>query len=132
MTARAMSTAPCSCRRSRRVDGIRLARFSARPPWYSPARLGLMSRSQVPSFKPAWGGSGDARARWRREAEAWQPRLPPRQRGYDSDWERLRASVLKAQPYCVPCEAEGVTRQARMVDHIIPVRLAPERRLDAA
>jgi 5-methylcytosine-specific restriction protein A len=86
--------------------------------------------SRVPSFKAAWGGSGDPRAQWRQQYEAWHPRPSPAQLGYDSDWRALRAKVLALCPYCVMCEAEGVERRAAMVDHIVPISRAPEQRLD--
>jgi 5-methylcytosine-specific restriction protein A len=86
--------------------------------------------SRVASFKAAWAGSADPRAQWRREYEAWQPRASPAARGYDADWRALRAAVLREHPTCVMCEAEGVERPARMVDHIVSINVAPERRLD--
>jgi 5-methylcytosine-specific restriction enzyme A len=87
--------------------------------------------TRPPSFRAAWGGSaGGQRTIWRQEAEAWAPRASPRQRGYDRDWQRLRARVLAAQPYCVPCARRGVETQAQMLDHVVSIRDAPERRLD--
>lgn len=48
-------------------------------------------------------------------------------RGLDADWRKLRARHLHNHPYCVRCGA----KEARMnVDHIVPRRLAPARRLD--
>ena len=47
------------------------------------------------------------------------------QRGYESDWRRLRAQHLAAHPYCARCGAV-----ATVVDHNIPIRVAPHRRLD--
>ncbi|MFD1341459.1 HNH endonuclease [Litorisediminicola beolgyonensis] len=46
-------------------------------------------------------------------------------RGYDTDWRKLRARHLANYPACVRCG-----KPATDVDHIIPRRLAPERRLD--
>lgn len=51
-------------------------------------------------------------------------------RGYDWAWSRLRASVLSRSPLCVMCQAQGRVTVANEVDHIVPIRLAPERRLD--
>lgn len=48
-------------------------------------------------------------------------------RGYDADWRRLRAAQLAAHPFCRRCGAP-----ARDVDHVAPLRQAPERRLDPA
>lgn len=40
-----------------------------------------------------------------------------RQRGYTSEWDRIRAEVLKQDPYCRMCG-----QVATDVDHIIPIR----------
>ena len=45
-----------------------------------------------------------------------------RQRGYDRDWERLRAQVLAEEPYCRVCSACGVLARATDVDHITAKR----------
>lgn len=51
---------------------------------------------------------------------------PSRQaRGYDAEWDRARRDYLAAYPSCVRCG-----RPASLVDHIIPIRKAPHRRLD--
>lgn len=47
------------------------------------------------------------------------------QRGLGSDWRKIRALHLKRNPYCVCCGD-----WATDVDHIVPRRIAPERRLD--
>ena len=48
-------------------------------------------------------------------------------RGYDSEWEALRAQHLTAHPWCYT----GTCRKRAFdVDHIIAVRIAPHRRLD--
>lgn len=47
-------------------------------------------------------------------------------RFYESPpWRRLRAGILAASPLCVLCGSP-----ARVVDHIVPRRQAPERSLD--
>lgn len=50
-----------------------------------------------------------------------------RARGYDRAWERLRARHLRDFP---SCSVRGCGRPAEHVDHVVPVRLAPHRRLD--
>lgn len=47
-----------------------------------------------------------------------------RSRGYDSKWEKGRKRYLRAHPFCEckECRAEGRTRAATVVDHIIPHR----------
>ena len=36
-------------------------------------------------------------------------------------WQRLRAHVLRRDPLCVACKAEGRVEPATQVDHIVPV-----------
>lgn len=51
-------------------------------------------------------------------------------RGYDSRWERVRRMKLQQSPICERCAEEGRTTLAYDVHHIVPIRLAPELRLD--
>jgi 5-methylcytosine-specific restriction enzyme A len=51
-------------------------------------------------------------------------------RGYDSDWKRLRGWHLKREPLCRECYARGRRVPAEMVNHVIPVRHRPDLRLD--
>jgi 5-methylcytosine-specific restriction protein A len=55
------------------------------------------------------------------------------ERGYDAAWRRCRAAFLKAHPLC-QCDdcAAGALRvtPATVVDHLVAVAEAPERRLD--
>jgi 5-methylcytosine-specific restriction protein A len=67
------------------------------------------------SFRPAYARVGEARP-------------GARQRGYDAAWEALRREVIAAQPVC---SVPGCGSAERLnVDHIVPVRAAPHRRLD--
>jgi 5-methylcytosine-specific restriction protein A len=60
-----------------------------------------------------------------------QRRGSARTRGYDADWEVLRAAQLLEQPYCVLCELDGNPwKVATDVDHLVSIRRAPHRRLD--
>ena len=61
-----------------------------------------------------------------------QPDIRPsaRARGYDRVWEAFAKRWLKANPLCVDCQKEGRDEPATEVDHIIPLRQAPHRRLD--
>jgi 5-methylcytosine-specific restriction protein A len=49
---------------------------------------------------------------------------------YDSDWRKLRMKQLIKNPFCLHCEATGILTEAKQVDHIEPVVIAPHRRLD--
>lgn len=39
-----------------------------------------------------------------------------------SAWKALRKVVLMENPLCVSCLSEGRTKEAQVVDHIIPVK----------
>lgn len=60
-----------------------------------------------------------------RKAKADGKRPNARARGYDRAWEAARAEWLSAYPSCRRCGQPGT-----LVDHIIPIRTAPHRRLD--
>ena len=45
---------------------------------------------------------------------------------YDAQWEAFAATYRSTHPRCELCRR----RRSREVDHIIPVRVAPHRRLD--
>lgn len=51
-------------------------------------------------------------------------------RGYGSAWQRLRRAVLAAEPNCRTHAARGQTVPATEVDHIQPVALRPDLRLE--
>jgi 5-methylcytosine-specific restriction enzyme A len=51
-------------------------------------------------------------------------------RGYDSEWKRLRGWHLKREPNCRECYFRGRLTAATMVNHVIPIQDAPELRLD--
>jgi len=58
------------------------------------------------------------RAEWRR-VERY--RGTAKARGYDEDWKRLRAAVLRVEPFCRACTAAGVIQLAQEVDHVVPL-----------
>lgn len=41
-------------------------------------------------------------------------------RGYGYQWQKARADYLQDNPLCVMCKAQGIVREARVVDHRIP------------
>lgn len=47
------------------------------------------------------------------------PKPTTRDRG--RAWRKLRARVLSACPVCVSCASLGIAREAREVDHIVPL-----------
>ena len=51
-------------------------------------------------------------------------------RGYGYDWQKLQRWHLQAHPLCADCEALGITKPAKDVDHIVPIAVDPSRRLD--
>lgn len=54
--------------------------------------------------------------------DAGSPRAKPSstERGYGSRWQRIRAHVLRTQPLCRPCFADGRVTAATEVDHVVP------------
>lgn len=50
----------------------------------------------------------------RRAADARRPSA--RRRGYDAEWQRVRAEHLRAEPTCRACGA-----RAGIVDHVVPI-----------
>jgi 5-methylcytosine-specific restriction protein A len=54
-----------------------------------------------------------------------------KERGYDSDWERIaeRRRDLDCC-LCQMCLLEGLVRAAKIVDHIIPIHVRPDWRLE--
>jgi len=52
-------------------------------------------------------------------------------RGYDKAWERARKRKLANDPICEACAEDGRVVAADMVDHVVPIRVAPELRLRA-
>lgn len=57
-------------------------------------------------------------------------KLSARAAGYDQDKEKLRAAILAEESRYRECARHGVGRSAQTLDHVIPIRAAPERRLD--
>lgn len=61
----------------------------------------------------------------------WQPKQPklrpkPRDAGYDRDHRAWRKQVLALYPICVDCRQAPSSH----ADHVIPIRVRPELRLD--
>lgn len=44
------------------------------------------------------------------------------ERLYGWRWQKARDSYLKENPLCVECMKRGITREAKVVDHIVPHR----------
>ena len=70
-----------------------------------------------------------------RAPQAKQPRLPDhreqsQKRGYDSTWRALSKQVRMEEPLCRHHLREGRVEAATCVDHIVPLSLSPELRLD--
>ena len=70
-----------------------------------------------------------------RAPQAKQPRLPDHReashkRGYDATWHKLSRMVRMEEPLCRHCLREGRVTAATLVDHIVPLSLSPELRLD--
>lgn len=50
----------------------------------------------------------------------------------DEQWRRVSRAFLAKHPICAACERSGRFTPAEVVDHILPVRLYPERAWDEA
>lgn len=44
-----------------------------------------------------------------------------RVRGYNNQWERVRAIKLQLNPLCEMCDKQGLTVRAEMVHHVKPI-----------
>lgn len=57
-----------------------------------------------------------------RAANTWKRSGPQKtsERGYGSEWRRMRGYVLAGEPLCRPCKQAGRTTAATEVDHITP------------
>ena len=54
----------------------------------------------------------------------------PAQRGYDRDWYRVRDQRRLLNPFCQHCEQRGKLVLMAIADHIIPVSVRPDLRLE--
>lgn len=52
------------------------------------------------------------------------------ERGYDTAWIRIRDLRRRLSPCCVECQKQGKVTAVEIVDHIIPVHVRPDLRLD--
>lgn len=50
----------------------------------------------------------------------------PRERGYDSKWDRLSVKFRKMHPFCLFCSQQGRDSLTDIVDHIVPVADRPD------
>ncbi len=94
------------------------------------AALRPCAHAGCPALVPSGRCAAHQTAEWRR-IERY--RGTAKARGYDKDWRRVRYDVLKANPYCVKCQALNPfsTELAREVDHVVPLANGGER-LDRA
>lgn len=49
---------------------------------------------------------------------------------YDKQWEKTRNYFIQRNPTCAECERRGFLEPATQIDHIIPVEVRPDLRLD--
>lgn len=60
--------------------------------------------------------------RRQRQVDYDQRRGTRQQRGYGSEWQRIRAAFLLAHPLCADCEEQGRTTAANEVHHVVALR----------
>jgi 5-methylcytosine-specific restriction enzyme A len=54
-----------------------------------------------------------------------------KERGYDADWKRIAEQRRQLDAYlCQMCKEEGLLRASPLVDHIIPIHVRPDWRLE--
>ncbi|WP_082012697.1 HNH endonuclease [Belnapia sp. F-4-1] len=70
------------------------------------------------------------KAQLERIADRKRQARPETNKIYDGAWRRLRRHHLAANPLCVECFKLDKIVEATVVDHIQPVAIAPDRRLD--
>lgn len=54
----------------------------------------------------------------------------PRERGYDSKWDRISIAFRKRNPCCLWCDQIGRDTLTDLVDHVIPVVDRPDLKYD--
>lgn len=81
--------------------------------------------SATPCNKPGCGAL--TYTRFCSEHKQVEHRRSSNARGYDSAWRRLSNRYREANPLCEPCKAKGEFVPVALVDHVIPVHVAPER-----
>lgn len=53
-------------------------------------------------------------------SSGWSYTTSAAERGYGAAWRKLRARILKRDPLCVPCRANGHVTASTEVDHVKP------------
>ena len=51
-------------------------------------------------------------------------------RGYSAEWRAYSRRRLLAHPWCVRCEGRGFRTPGAHTDHVVPIRVAPDRQWD--
>jgi 5-methylcytosine-specific restriction enzyme A len=77
----------------------------------------MPSKPHSPCSQPGCPGIALTGGRCRTHARTPQPRPSKVARGYDREWQRIRAAQLRRQPECEMCG-----EPATDVDHILPLR----------
>ena len=81
------------------------------------------SRCSAHALPPRPKGHGNRRPVEDRRGSA-------RQRGYSPAWDRLAKAFLRANPLCALCSHDHRPVAAELVDHVTPIREAPDRIYD--
>lgn len=61
-----------------------------------------------------------------RETQYDKWRGTSRERGYITEWDAYSVSFRAQRPLCEQCEANGILRESKVVDHIKPAAHFPE------
>lgn len=82
----------------------------------------------IPTFRRS---SAPKREETKRDRKRERYRGSRQSRGYDREWELLRAEYMRhVRRQCEECRRRGYLCLADVVDHIEPIRDAPDKRLD--
>lgn len=84
----------------------------------------------MPSRPPVHQSPGHAAARKQIEATRQQDEGHKLYRS--GAWRRLRLQVLREEPICPSCLAQGIVKASEEVHHIQTIRLRPDLKLDRA
>ena len=67
----------------------------------------------------------------RQQRKRTEDRRSAGERGYDNEWRKIRQARLELEPWCRRCEERGIIVAAKLiVDHVIPLHVRPDLRLD--
>ena len=87
--------------------------------------------SQSPPARRALADDRPAKRQWSGDRRNYDTHgKTTTERGYGADWQAFVVEVIAEDPLCVDCEHVGRTRPVDECHHVIPIKYAPELRLE--